>query len=304
MTLAARIKAAAAVQPSGGTQRRYAAVAAELEAEILSGRRPVGAMLPTEGELCRAYGVSRSTVREALRRLRDMGLVCAAHGIGTKIVSDQPRGDYVLAARSVAELMGYAGQTRLDITQRRTVHATGSLAARLGCTPGSTWRQVAGVRRTEPGGAAISCVDLFIAEEFADIAASPALVSTAAYRLISQRCEIEVVEVRQEIAAVALTGAQAAVLGAEPGGPGLHIRRRFFASGGRLLETTLNVHAAADRFTYSLRLGGPAPPSHPAEAAAVQAAPPAIAAEARTAPGPPPAGPAPGQGISRPAPRR
>ena len=32
-------------------------------------------------------------------------------------------------------------------------------------------------------------------------------------------------------------------------------RRQFFAAGGKLMEATTNIHAAADRFVYTLRLG-------------------------------------------------
>jgi GntR family transcriptional regulator len=244
-------------QVIGDLQPRYAALAGVLAADIMDGRRSVGEMLPTEGELCATFGVSRSTVREALRRLREHGLVEAFRGVGTRVIADAPRSDYVMAARSVAEVMGYAAPTRLDITARDTVRANKALAARLGCEPGSAWCHVAGIRRAERPEAAISCVDLYIAAEFADVAADPALVTTPAYRLIGQRLGIAVAEIRQEITAIALSKAQAAVLGSRGGRPGLHIRRRFYAADGRLMEATLNVHPAADRFAYALRLGEP-----------------------------------------------
>ena len=241
----------------GDAQPRYATVATALAADILEGRRAIGEMLPPEGELCQAFGVSRSTVREALRRLRALGLVEASRGVGTRIVADRPRSNYLLAARSVAEVMGYADQTRLEISGRQSVRAGAPLAATLGCDPGSDWRHVTGVRRTEPDGTAISCVELYIAAAFADIADSADLVTTPAYRLIAQTRGVAVAEIRQEITAVAVDACQAAILGCAAGGPGLHIRRRFYAGDGRLLEATLNVHPAADRFAYALRLGAP-----------------------------------------------
>ncbi|WP_158742635.1 GntR family transcriptional regulator [Acidisphaera sp. L21] len=248
--------AARALQAVGDLQPRYATVATAIATDILDGRRPVGQMLPPEGELCVTYGVSRSTVREALRRLRELGLVEAIRGVGTRIIADQPRSNYVLAAQSIADVMGYAGPTSLEITGRDDVVANAALAHRLGCEEGSGWCHVVGVRRSDK--AAISCVDLYIAAEFAAIADDPALVTIAAYRLVAQQLGIVVAEIKQEIGAIALSEAQAAVLGSAPGSPGLHIRRRFYAAGGRLVEATLNVHAAADRFAYALRLGGEA----------------------------------------------
>jgi DNA-binding GntR family transcriptional regulator len=245
--------AARASQAVGDLQPRYASVARALAADIIGGRRGVGTMLPPEGALCVLFGVSRATVREALRRLRDLGLVEAARGVGTRIIADQPRGNYVLAAQSIADVMGYAGPTRLDITGRDHVVADAALARRLGCAEGAGWCHVSGIRRSE--NAAIACADLYIAAEFAPIADDPALVTTPAYRLIAQKRGIAMTAIRQEIGAIALDAAQAAILGSAPGQPGLHIRRRFYAAGGRLLEATLNVHAAAERFAYTLQLG-------------------------------------------------
>lgn len=262
-----RIRTVAAERPSAamadaarllaGAQPRYATVATALAAEILEGRRPVGSFLPSEQELCLRFGVSRSTVRQALRRLGELGLVAGAQGVGTRVVADQPRGRYVLAVRSLTDVMGYAERARLDIRARQHIEADGALAARIGCAAGSRWVHVAGLRRPSEGhGPPISICDLYIAEEFAEIAEAEELAGTPAYRLIAQRRGVAVESISQDIAAIALDAAQAKALGVAPGSPGLHIRRQFLGAGGRLLEATENIHAAAERFVYTLRLGG------------------------------------------------
>jgi len=241
-----------------GAQPRYASVATALAAEILDGRRAVGDMLPTEQDLCTTFAVSRSTVREALRRLRELGLVAGAQGVGTRVIADRPRDNYVLAVRSVAEIMGYATRTRLDIQSRALVVADAVLAERIGGEAGRAWIHVTGLRQpADPAAPPISWVELYIDADFAAIAEDPALVTTPAYRLISSRLGITIAEVMQEITAVALPAATAAVLGLVAGSPGLLIRRRFHAANGRLLESTINIHASEDRFAYSLRLGAP-----------------------------------------------
>ena len=54
---------------------RYQQVANELIDSIGGGIYPIGALLPTEMELCEQYQISRSTVREALKSLEVQGLV-------------------------------------------------------------------------------------------------------------------------------------------------------------------------------------------------------------------------------------
>jgi DNA-binding FadR family transcriptional regulator len=61
-------------------------VAAELEQRILRGDLETGAQLPTEGELCEIYEVSRSVVRDAIRTLTARGLLDVRAGRGTTIL--------------------------------------------------------------------------------------------------------------------------------------------------------------------------------------------------------------------------
>lgn len=247
-----------AAQLLAGTQPLYATVATALASEILDGRRPIGTLLPTEQELCQSFGVSRSTVRQALRRLGELGLVAGAQGVGTRVIADQPRGRYMLAVQSVTDVMGYAARVHLDITSRRHVVADAGLAERIGCEPGSAWVQVSGLRRAVEGRAApISICELYIAGEFAELAESEELAATPAYRLITRRRGVAVEAVEQDIGAIALDAAQAAALGVAAGSPGLLIRRQFLAAGGKLIEATTNIHAAAEQFVYTLRLGAP-----------------------------------------------
>lgn len=57
-------------------------VAEALSAEIRSGRLGAGDRLPTEAELVAQFGVSRTVVREAMSRLKSLGLVDSRQGSG------------------------------------------------------------------------------------------------------------------------------------------------------------------------------------------------------------------------------
>lgn len=67
------------------------AVAERLQGEILAGRIPAGARLPSERELSLALGVNRLTLRAALARLEAQGLVSTRHGAGTIVSSWRER---------------------------------------------------------------------------------------------------------------------------------------------------------------------------------------------------------------------
>jgi GntR family transcriptional regulator len=64
-------------------QPMYRYIADDLRAQIRDGQLKPNAKLPTEGELSEQYQASRNTVREAIRRLTDEGLLESRPGQGT-----------------------------------------------------------------------------------------------------------------------------------------------------------------------------------------------------------------------------
>ena len=189
---------------------RYAALAEALAGEIMRGRHPVGARLPTEQALCTTFGVSRATVREALRRLRELGLVAAEHGVGTRVVAARPRPRYEMAVRSLADLQGYAGPTRLEVEERREIVTDAALAERLGCEPGTRLLRLRGLRRrADAAGTPISSVEMYVPVEFAAVAERPEVGTTQIYKLIERHLGVPIVAMEQEIGALALDRAAA-----------------------------------------------------------------------------------------------
>lgn len=72
-------------QPVASGARLAEQVADALAAEIRSGRLAVGARLPTEAALAAQFAVSRTVVREAVSRLKSLGLVDARQGSGVYV---------------------------------------------------------------------------------------------------------------------------------------------------------------------------------------------------------------------------
>ncbi|WP_287930998.1 FCD domain-containing protein [Arthrobacter sp.] len=76
--------------------RAYEAVLASIEADLRSGRLSIGDRLPGERTLSEQHGISRASVRDAIRILDVMGLVRTATGSGPKsgtvLISDPAAG--------------------------------------------------------------------------------------------------------------------------------------------------------------------------------------------------------------------
>lgn len=78
-------------------------VTRSLATDICNDLFPPNGMLPTEGELCIRYGVSRTVIRESLKILESKGMVRGRSRIGTQIC---PREDWNLLDRKVLEWIG------------------------------------------------------------------------------------------------------------------------------------------------------------------------------------------------------
>jgi GntR family transcriptional regulator, transcriptional repressor for pyruvate dehydrogenase complex len=113
----------------------YRALADTLRAQILSGTLKSGDRLPAEPELCELYGVSRSTVREALRALATEQLLITRRGVsgGSFVAAPQP-GDIAGLVQSSLALLTDADsvsvESLLEVREMLEVPAAGLAAAR------------------------------------------------------------------------------------------------------------------------------------------------------------------------------
>jgi DNA-binding GntR family transcriptional regulator len=238
---------------SEGGQPLYIQLAQSLGRRIANGELAVGDLLPTEAELGSTFGVSRYTVRQAILHLRQQGLVSARKGVGTRVEARRTDPSYSQSVHSLTELLQFAHETRLDLIAHEELVARGSLAETLGCRPGKSWIRVVGIRRGEAHEPPICHSEVFIDAAYKNIAKDARSLRTAFWSLIEQQFGETVVEVEQRIEAVLLKAEQAAQLAAAPETPALRFTRRYFVTGRRLVELSVNLHPA-DRFTYHMTL--------------------------------------------------
>jgi GntR family transcriptional regulator len=234
-------------------QPQYVLVAQALIDDITRGRYPVGSLLPPELDLCRHFGVSRHTVREAIRRLQERGLVTRQRGVGTAVRADRIEPRYVQSTASIADLPRYVEDTRLVTHASEDVIADEALAELLECPVGQRWVHVSGYRYAGRNKLPIAITQIYINAAYGGIQKLIGTQKVPVYSLIEKQYGEEVVEVRQTISAVTVSGSETRELQVKRGSAGLMITRRYMGSNGRVLEVAVNLHPA-DRFSYSMSL--------------------------------------------------
>lgn len=231
----------------------YMRVAQTLISDVEAGRYPVGSLLPTEHELAAQFGMSRHTIREAIRRLQALGLISRQQGVGTRVKARVAAAGYVQKAATIADLIQYARDVELRIETVDEIIADDEMAERLMCRKGQRWLHLSGLRYRSSETTPLCSAEVYISYEFASIRDLLGKSDRAIYTLIEEHFGIRITDVQQRITATAVPDDVAEKLGIDPGGPGLSIARYYRPADGRVIEAAFSIYPA-DTFTYDVRL--------------------------------------------------
>ena len=111
---AAQSQRAGLLRPLDAPKSLSSEVIDRLAEQIMSGKLPVGAKLPSEQEMMKGMGVSRTVVREAVAALRARGLVVTRQGAGAFVERDISRQPYAIDPEGLGSL-----DSVLDILELR-----------------------------------------------------------------------------------------------------------------------------------------------------------------------------------------
>jgi len=231
----------------------YRQVVQALQQEIVNGVYPVDSQLPTEDELRQRFKVSRHTIREALRALRDAGLVESRQGFGTTVLRPGAPRPYVHEVASINALIELANATRYEIATSEVVLADSALAERLGATQGSKWLRIEGYRYAPDDRRPVCWTEVFVHGDFAGVARLLGRRQGPIYLLIEDLYGESVAEVEQTIRSSHAPEHVAAKLGVKAGGAVIAVRRAYRLSSGVVGIVAENLYPV-DRFQLSMTL--------------------------------------------------
>lgn len=220
----------------GSSTPLYEQIARPIEAAIVSGELPAGAMIEDEVSMAQRLDVARPTARRALQELVTKGLLSRRRGVGTRVTPTHVHRPMKLS--SLNEDLAEAGFTpSTKVLSYLVREATVDEAGELGITVGEGVLSVSRLRYADNHPLAIltNIIPLDIAPTWQELGAS------GLYRCLGTR-GIQIASAQQEIGARGADVGEAETLGEEVGAPLLTMHRVGRTAEGRPVEIGDHVY--------------------------------------------------------------
>lgn len=206
-----------------------------LRGEIVAGRWAVGEKLPSERELCEAFDLSRTTVREAIDALVNEGLLRREKGRGTFVASPKIVEGLLQSPAGFTDSMeeqGYRVETevlRIEIVPAPRIVLQ---ELRLGSDELVTVIDRLRFILQEP----ILLVTSYVPQKICPLLVEEDLTHNSLYRLLRGKHDLRIARAKRFMEAVSANELEAKLLCIEPGAPLMLIESTAFLEDGTPIE--------------------------------------------------------------------
>lgn len=226
-----------------------------LRAQLADAEFEPGELLPTEEQLTKTYGISRSTARQALGRLQQDGLVERRPARGTRVMQPPFTEPFAWLDSYVLQLVAEGRKVRTSFFSFETASGPTHVCQALGVPDGERFHTVQRLTFVddEPQNLATTYVREALAPHFAHADLSDQGPQQSVYYVLKLRHGVHLAETEIDIEPHALRSEEARRLDKPAGAPAIRRRRNVY---GRQRVPILHDHAV---FTNGLRLRSPTP---------------------------------------------
>lgn len=228
----------------------YRQIAADMLVTIDSSRMEPGAALPSEAELCVAYGVSRITIRKALDELVARQVVERRRGSGTYISSTEHIGKAVVLTGFIDDVLMLNRMTVLDEAWRPLPRHLSGFA---GAPEGVEFKQIVGVNHITPDEPIVHIAFWFPPAIATRVSGADVAGPLPTIKHIEHSHGLRLDHADQFLDAVPAAAPVAAALGLRRGSSLLRGRRAYYDTDARLIEI-FEAHYHPTRYQFSAKL--------------------------------------------------
>ncbi|HDS6851133.1 TPA: GntR family transcriptional regulator [Enterobacter cancerogenus] len=230
-----------------GTKPMYRQIADALREKIASGELKPGDALPTESALQQTFGVSRVTVRQALKLLTEEHIIESIQGSGSYVKEERVNYDIYQLTGFYEKLADRNIATHSDVKIFEVIKADALLAQKLDLMPEEKAWHVKRVRfiKHKPVNLEETWMPLAL---FADLTWE--VMENSKYHYIEQVKKMVIDRSEQELVPIMPSQEAIAALALDPAKPILEKVSRGFLKDGRVFEYSRNVFNSDDyKFT-------------------------------------------------------
>ena len=194
--------------------------------QITSGQWEIDCQIPTEEELYREYGVSKITVRQAIKNLAGDGYLLKIQGKGTFVTSGDQSSGFAMKTRFTEDMFGKEVQVKREVVARGVQSAENTAREYLK-TQEEIYRIISQrVVEGEP----ISLDELYIPVSMLPDAHDLDFTNRSLLATLQERGTKKIFKIVQTVEIAPLHGEHAKNLGVSEGVSGLIIHRLFLGS--------------------------------------------------------------------------
>lgn len=238
-------------RPRAVTLPVYQTIADAIQEDVSNSIPAIGEKLPSEAELAERFQAGRHTIREALRLLREKGLIHSTPGIGTVVVANKPAQTYAQRVGRLSELLRYPEGVRRRHLTSGIVAIDTEHATLLGIEPGSLWFKVSGIRMLENASLPIGYFFIYFAARYGDLAVRSDFDSITIHEEIEKTYGIQIESADVDFLVSRISEDVASQLFCDPQTPSLTTIRRYYAASGEIVQASIGIHPEK-RYTYSM----------------------------------------------------
>jgi GntR family transcriptional regulator len=224
-------------------------LAQSLRAAIAGLDRGGGLRLPTEAQFARHYGVSLTTVRQALGALAADGLISRHRRRGTFVNPDALGSRALRVLGSADAVLAQQASDEVRVLGRARVPAAAVPASRLGATGEAVL-----IRRLRlDGGRPVSYAENYLRPQHAAGISDAALAAAPVTKILRDQLLLPLTRIDNEVSARAAAPDVSALLEIDPLSPVLVSDNVTYAAGPAPVDVA-RIHYRGDRFTFAISL--------------------------------------------------
>lgn len=207
---------------------------------------------PGEVAITHDYGVSRHTVREALRRLRDAGVVTAARGRAPRVAPQREIEQPLGALYSMFAAVEATGAAQISVVRRLDVRADGVMAAKLGLDGSTPLLHLERQRLAD--GEPLALDRVWLPASLARPLLRADFTHTSLYDELARRCSVRLTGGREQLRAVVPSPAERRLLAIDQNTAAFAIERLGTVDGTP--TEWRHTLIRGDRFTVTAQFSG------------------------------------------------